>query len=82
MSPDQENDADSLHEMIKTAAAQLGEHFDSVQIISTKQYGETDEYVRFAAGSGNYYACYGSVKEWVECMEEKSRNSQRRKDNE
>lgn len=78
MTEEQEKDADRIQELLQTSAAQLGEHFDSVQIIATKQYSESDEHVRFSSRSGPFYSCYGSVKEWIICKEEDWRINRQR----
>jgi pimeloyl-CoA synthetase len=54
--------------IICSHAAQLAEHFDSVQIICTRfdpQEGTTP----YAAGEGNGYARIASTKEWVKRYE-------------
>ena len=56
-------DIDKTHKIIERALQQLGEHFSSVQIVATVEDGEST--TMFHDGVGNYYARYGSVKEWV-----------------
>ncbi|HYE29921.1 MAG TPA: hypothetical protein VEH27_00705 [Methylomirabilota bacterium] len=80
MSPEDEKESDDLHDKLKLAAATLGEHFDSVQIIATKHYGATEEYMRFCASSGNLYANLGAVKEWIISQDQRAVNEQIRKD--
>lgn len=65
MTDAEDKDADSLELMLQSAVDKLGEHFDSVQIIATKEYQKGD-YVRFNSGSGPYYSRIGSVREFVE----------------
>lgn len=48
---------------VDNAAAALGEHFDSVQIITTKlSSGET---TTTSVGRGNWHARQGSVRMWL-----------------
>lgn len=79
MSPENIQNANNLEEQLNLVASQLGEHFDSVQIIASKQYGESDEYVRFSAGSGNYYARLGSTKEYIIAKDEELKIGLRQK---
>ena len=58
-----EKECDDLDGMLKNTVSQLGEHFDSVQIVCSKKIA--DNTIRFQASSGNLYACEGSVREWL-----------------
>jgi hypothetical protein len=50
-------------QMVRSAAATLMEHLDSVQIVATERIeGGTR---RISWGGGNYYARVGSVREWL-----------------
>lgn len=58
---------EEIQEQLRMACQRLMEHFDTVQIIATKKDQEplsagTDA---FWFGQGNWYARYGSVKEWA-----------------
>ena len=56
-------------ERINKAASDLGEFFDSVQIIATRYHNETDGTTRVSGGYGNWYARYGSTVEWVKIQD-------------
>lgn len=51
-------------EKVKQAVQTLREHFDSVQIFTTR-YEFDNETSHIAYGEGDYYARYGKVKQWV-----------------
>lgn len=64
--------------LIEHHAAILSEHFDTVEIITTRHQpntGDKDENgtVMCNSGTGNYFARYGSVKEWLLRNDERSR---------
>lgn len=44
--------------------AQLGEHFDTVQIFVTK-YVKNKETFNIYNGTGNYFARYGQIEQWI-----------------
>jgi hypothetical protein len=50
--------------LLKKHAAQLAEHFDTVQIFVTHQEGEIT--TSAIEGAGNWFARYGQVRQWVE----------------
>lgn len=58
-----ESEFDRDMALIKSHAAQLSEHFDSVQVFVTRYRG--GETVSVAHGCGNWFARYGQVKDWV-----------------
>jgi hypothetical protein len=68
-------------EFVKKHVAQLGEHFDSVQVFCTKDEGEAGT-ASVDLGSGNWFARYGQVREWIEQKDERSRNAIRMEDRE
>lgn len=80
MTEENEKDADALHEMVKVTADKLGEHFDSVIVIATKDYNYSGNYVRFSSNSGSYHASLGAVHEYLACQDERARIIQRKKD--
>jgi hypothetical protein len=62
-------------ELVKQAAISLGEHFDSVQIFCTRhESGEQDGTVTVKYGTGNWFARYGQIKDWVLVEEESSKS--------
>lgn len=72
--PDDELEARHMR-ILDAHAAGLMEHFDSVQIIATKRLGGST--VNAASGGGNFYARYGSVREWLIRQDEMVRENVR-----
>lgn len=72
MNDAEDNQADKDIERVRKHTSQLSEFYDTAQIIVTKlkSNGSTR---RIAQGSGNWYARYGSVKEWITEVEEKAK---------
>lgn len=60
-------------DLLKKHAADLGEHFDSVQIIVTKHESDEIGTVFAHQGAGDYYARLGAVTEWLTRQEELAR---------
>lgn len=56
---------DSDMALLKKAAGQLMEHFDTVQIFVTKQCDGADGTVNANWGCGNWFARYGQVNGWL-----------------
>jgi hypothetical protein len=80
MSSEDEKESDRLQEMLEKDVARIGEHFDSVIIIATKNYNGED-FVRHKAACGSVYANYGAAREWVLSYEARvSANAQRKDD--
>ncbi len=59
------------HKVLDSVLAGLSEHFDNVQIIATRSDG-TDTLV-IDRGTGNWYARYGAVREWIIIQEERTK---------
>lgn len=60
--------------IVTTHLEQLSEHFESVQIFCNRhEHGELDGTVQVQKGSGNWFARYGQVKQWVVEQEEYER---------
>lgn len=72
-SDDRERDA--MMAFVNAATSKLGEHFNSVRIIATRESGQDTEV--FTSGSGNYFAQLGSVMEWVEKQRGQARMEKR-----
>jgi len=51
--------------IVKSHANQLAEHFESVQIFVTRHIGDVQGTVRINYGSGNAFARYGQVRQWL-----------------
>ena len=51
--------------IVKSHANQLAEHFESVQIFVTRHIGDEQGTVRINYGSGNAFARYGQVRQWL-----------------
>jgi hypothetical protein len=68
--------ADPDLDMVTEHCTKLGEHFDTVQIFVTRhEAGKEDGTVNVNYGSGNWFARYGQVKEWVLRRDEDTRVS-------
>lgn len=68
-------------DLLKSAAQALGEHFDTVQIFTTRhESGELDGTVRSNYGCGNWYARYGQVRQWVIMEDEAARELARKRE--
>ena len=66
-------------EIVRRAVLSLGEHFDPVQIFVTRSEECGKQLTtNINLGSGNWFARYGQVKEWVVKEEEASRIEIRR----
>lgn len=57
-------------EVLKLHVQQLSEHFETVQIFTTRRIDETDSTTRWEHGFGNYYARYGHVHQWATDQDE------------
>lgn len=57
-----------LDRHLAVIATNLGEHFDTVQIVATLQLKDGST-MRFNKGTGNMYARIGSCREWVMMQE-------------
>lgn len=64
-------DPDGDIDLLRKHCAQLSEHFDSVRIVVTKDGDGSTR--RVSQGTGNWYAQYGSVKDWLMSEEEAAR---------
>lgn len=75
-------DTDHDMELLKRHAAALAEHFTSVQIFCTRDADEEKEggTVRCESGTGNWFARYGQVRNWITYQEEAERVHARKKD--
>jgi hypothetical protein len=63
--------------VLKSHIARLMEHFDSVQIFVTRHENATGRTCGKRRGDGNWYARFGTVREWVTQQEEQMRMDQR-----
>lgn len=67
--------------MVEDAANALAEHFDSVQIYTTRyEPAVEDGTVNIAFGVGNFFTRYGQVIEWIAKQDERSRESVRKEE--
>ena len=79
MTNDKQRDADI--DMLRKAAEQLGDHFDTVQVFATRHMpAELDGTCVVNYGTGNWFARYGQVRMWITKHEERERESERRED--
>lgn len=61
-------------ERVRKCCESLAEHFDSVQILCTRNTGEKDgNTVNVSMGRGNWFARYGQIREWLTKQEEGAR---------
>lgn len=78
---DEPEDQDMVR--LKAVCAELGEHFDSIQIFCTRQQDEQDGEagtVNCSWGSGNWFTRKGQVSEWLLKAEERTRMEVRTED--
>lgn len=68
---------EELHKQINRILAQLGEHFDSVQIIATRHNPSDGSTQTMERGVGNYFARMASVQSWYEYNLERNRDGAR-----
>ena len=68
MSEKSDAEWEKLREMIKQHAQQLGEHFETVQILATRPDSIDGECFtqRWDVGVGNHYARFGQATLWLE----------------
>lgn len=59
---------------VKDALNVLSEHFDSVHIFATKYEGGDNggTTAKINKGTGNWFARYGQIKDWILCEEHAS----------
>lgn len=63
-------------QILERHVAQLGEHFQSVRIITTRhQDGQT---FTVTSGAGNFHAQVGSVREWMMRQDERVLENERK----
>lgn len=68
-------------ELVRKAAEQLSEHFDSVQILATRhESGKEDGTINVNYGIGNWFARYGQAYEWLVKCDERIKMDVRDKD--
>jgi hypothetical protein len=61
--------------LLDDAVQNLGEHYDSVQIFCTRhESGENGGTLAVKKGTGNIYARYGQVREWLIQQDEGVKN--------
>ncbi len=72
------SDQDEDRDRLKKSLNELSEHFDSVQILCTRYKGGDDGgTVNISMGTGNWFARYGQMREWLIREEETSRETRR-----
>lgn len=65
-------------EKVKRACADLGEHFDTVQIFTTRHEPTEGGTRNISWGSGNWFARYGQTKNWIVHEDERIREDLRK----
>lgn len=69
--------------LLERAANQLGEHFDTVQIFVTRHSPvEEGGTINADWGTGNWFARYGQIHDWLLRKDEQARLKARRDDQE
>jgi len=71
---------EQIQELVSRTAAQLGEHFDTVQIFVTRHRGEDTTTAAYEHGVGNFLARYGQVVEWLAMQDQYQRQEAKRRD--
>ena len=65
--------------LVEKAVQELGEHYETVMVFCTRhESGQENGTVRVIKGSGNWFARYGVVREWLIREEETSRSVARK----
>lgn len=61
-------------ERVQNAINQLSEHFDAVQIFASRHEAEIEDgTISLNLGSGNWFARYGQVRNWIIKQEERDK---------
>jgi hypothetical protein len=68
-----QEELDRLIELLQSTALKLGEHFDSVRIITTVNRGN-GVYAMASRGAGNFFAQRDSVREWLIMRDQETKN--------
>lgn len=66
------------HAIVRQHIDQLAEHFDTVQVFVTRVTQGGEYTVRIDTGTGNWFARYGQIRQWVEMEDEEARHIARR----
>lgn len=61
--------------LLEKHAAELSEHFDSVQIFATRLEPKSTRY--WSHGEGNYFTRYGQVLDWMRRQDEQRKQEMR-----
>lgn len=73
--------AESDMRIVRSHVTQLAEHFDTIQVFCTRHMEtELGGTIVLHLGSGNWFARYGGVREWVIKQEESMRITERNED--
>lgn len=79
----EEKQADADVAIVKRHVAELGEHFDSVQIFVTRfEAGVEQHTVSVQLGSGNWFARMGHIRDWLVKEDEATRLKVRKDESE
>lgn len=77
------NTRDADRERVQKHVNELLDHFDSVQIFTTRHMpAELDGTITCNRGGGNWHSRYGQVREWVVYEEERIRTHARKSEEE
>lgn len=75
-------EADEDLKRVKAAVSLLAEHFDTVQVFTTRYESAEEGTIQCNSGQGNWYARRGQVQEWLTREDEDTRENVRKKDEE
>ncbi len=64
--------------MLDKHVNELSEHFENVHIFVTRHEGEKDQTRCVNRGSGNWFARYGQIREWLVYEDQKIRECAKR----
>lgn len=75
MSPEDDKQFIRISNQVDAIAAQLSEHWDTVQIFVTKHSGGERATFGYRASAGSFYTRYGQIKEWIAVQDERIRQA-------
>lgn len=70
---------EEIKALVQKAAADLGEHFESVRIFVSWPHEDKAHVTKtYDDGTGNWYASYGQIRQWILMEEERMRAAARK----
>jgi hypothetical protein len=80
--PNWEAEKRRITEIVKQHCAQIAEHVDTVHVFVTLDKPELGNTMAYDWGSGNWYARFGLIQDWITTQRQYTRNWAIRRDNE